>query len=92
MIRAVCGLVALGRRVLWRGAHYISRGVHYVSLGCIRYGHGVYVFTEDLVIAYPPRTGRSPALAEWILNQPDATPATSTRLDPDELGESGGAS
>jgi hypothetical protein len=92
VIRAVCALVALSHRAFLRGVHYVSRGVHYVSRGCVQYGHGVYVFTEDLVIVGPPRAALAAALAEWVRNQPDAAPVTGTNPDPAELGEGGRAS
>ena len=83
---AVCGLLGFGRRVFSRGAG------HGVWLGCVDYGHRFLVFTEDLVIVWPPRTGKSPLLADWILSQSGVEPTASTRPDPRELGEEGGAS
>jgi hypothetical protein len=83
---AVCGLIGLGRRAISRGAG------HGVWLGCVDYGHRFLVFAEDLVIVAPPRTGKSPRLADLIISQPGAGLTASARPDPRDLGEESGAS
>jgi hypothetical protein len=86
-------LVALGCHAFWRGGHWIMFASRHI--GC-----SVYDFAEDLVVVWPPRTGTSGALTDWILSQPGVT-VTSAHPDlhnlgahPDlyELGEDGEAS
>jgi hypothetical protein len=85
---AICGFVARRRR-----QRALSRGAgHGVWLGCVDYGHRFLVYVEDLVIVWPPRTGQSPLLADWVLSPPGVEPTASTRPDPRELGGEGGAS
>ena len=104
VIRAIRGLVHLGRRALSRGAHYsllgcsrygrraLWRGAHYLLRGCTRYGPRVCAFAEDLVIVWPPRVGYSPELADRIVSRQGLAPAAETQPNLNELGEDGGVS
>jgi hypothetical protein len=75
-------LIATARRALSRATD------HAILLGCL-HGRRVYVFTEDLVIVWPPRTDESGEPAAWILSQPGVAPPASPSPDLSDLGEAG---
>ena len=76
-------LIAIARRALSRATD------HAILLGCLQHGRRVYVFAEDLVIVWPPRTGKSGEPADRILSQPGVVLVVSTRSDLSDLGEAG---